>query len=407
MRSGTTYEAVVTPRWGTPRSYMVTASDTELKMTGTASISGGGIGFVTDNWKELRLGVASGALSGAVDGSGEETITMGDVIDFVTVTTKGSITPDGTLPELRSEISSPILPQGQMLPWETLRIRAAEPIEKGAFADGLAVRRAAPDPNAPMPTSRWVTEPTGDAAWAGAILAAGKVGSWDEINGIAMQVQATGAAVYDRMGHNMRDAFSAPFTFIDLNLATTGFPLEAGPTPVPAKWGEVTVQGMMAADPMCESGSCLVFGPFDNGWCSVGRRGVAARLNAPRLPDGSFSPRAKLRVRYRVLTGTAPNGSAPGSGPAPFSIDVVTLGADARTTEVPPPALHDLGAGELRYASDFLDAVAPGPDNASGSEYGFAIYAGTRNTISCGGSGGPLPPPVKTQVVIDKITIEP
>jgi hypothetical protein len=386
---------------------MVTASDTELKMTGVASISGGGVGYVTDNWRELRLGVASGTLSGSVDGSGDETITMGDVIDFVMVTTKGNIAPDATLPELRSEVSSAILPQGQMLPWETIRIRAAEPIATDAFANGLSVRRADPDPNPPMPSSHWATEPTDDSAWAGAVVAAGKVGSWDEINGIPMQVRATGAAVYDRMGHNMRDAFAAPFTFIDLNLATTGFPLEAGPTPVPAKWGEVTVKGMMGADPMCESGSCLVLGPFDNGVCNVGQRGVAARLNAPRLPDGSFSKQAKLRVRYRVLTATPSNGPAPGYL-APFSIDVVSLGTDPKTTEVTLPALRDLGAGagEYRYASDFLDAVAPGPDNAAGSEYGFAIYAGTRNSLSCG-PGGPLPPPVKTQVVIDKITIEP
>jgi hypothetical protein len=408
-RSGATYEAVVTPRWGTPRSYTATASDTELKMTGTVSVSGGGATFaaVTDNWKELRLGVAGGALSGSVEGSGDETIIMGDVIDSVMVTTKGTIAPDATLPELRSEVGSPILPQGQMLPWETIRIRAAEPIATDAFATGLSVRRADPDPNPPMPSSHWVTHPTDDSAWAGAVVAAGKVGSWDEINGIAMQVRATGAAVYDRMGHNMREAFSAPFTFIDLNLATTGFPLEAGPTPIPAKWGEVTVHGMMGADAMCESGSCLVLGPFDNGWCNVGRRGVAARLNAPRMPDGTFSTHAKLRVRYRVLTAMPSNGT-PSVGPAPFSIDVVTLGTDPKTTEVALPALRDLGtgAGEYHYASDFLDAVAAGPDNAAGSEYGFTIYAGTMGHISCGGPGGPLPPPVKTQVVIDKITIE-
>jgi hypothetical protein len=343
-----------------------------------------------------------------VSGSGEETIVSGDVIETVQLTTLGGILRDATLPELRSEISSPILPAGQMLAWETLRIRAAEPIAADAFAGGLEVGRAAPDPD-PMPTSHWVTEPTDSASWAGAVLAAGKVGSWDGINGAAMQVRATGAAVVDRMGHNMAMPFSAPFTFVDLNLATAGFPLEAGPTPVPPKWGEVSILGMTGADATCESGACLVFGPFDNGWCSVGRRGVAGRLNAPRLPDGSFSTHAKVRVRYRVLTGTALNGGMPGSGPAPFSIDVVSLGTDPRTTEIAPPTLQELGTavGELRYASDFLDAVAAGPDNASGPEYGFAIYAGTRGTISCGQGGGPLPPPVKTQIVIDKITIEP
>jgi len=98
----------------------------------------------------------------------------------------------------------------------------------------------------------------------------------------------------------------------------------------------------------------------------------------------------------------------PSGGPAPYSIDVVALGGEPRTTEVNLPTLRDLGAGagEFRYVSDFLDAIAPAPDGALSPELGFAIYAGSRNTIQCG-PGGLLPPPVKTQIVIDKITIEP
>jgi hypothetical protein len=72
--------------------------------------------------------------------------------------------------------------------------------------------------------------------------------------------------------------------------------------------------------------------------------------------------------------------------------------------------MRDLGAnaGDLRYASEFVDTAysvtnAPGP----APEYGFAIYAGTRSTISCGPGGGLLPPPFKVQVIIDAITIEP
>jgi hypothetical protein len=411
-RSGAKFDAVVTPKWGTPIAYDVTESSTDLKLTGTgsdgATVSGNMFGYVTDKWKELRLARdAAGGLSGGVQGSGEETILTGDVIDMATLTTGGSIAPDGTLPELRSDVSSPVLPAGQLLPWDTIRVRAVEGIAADKFAAGLSVGRANPDPNAPMPVTTWVTGPTDATSWAGAVTAAGKVASWDEINGIAMLVRATGAAVVDRAGHNMANAFSAPFTFIDLNVATTGYPLGAAPTPVPAKWGDaVTVHGMAGADPVCESGMCLVVGPFDNNYCGVPRNGVAGRLGAPPTTGGAV--RVNVRVRYRILTATAP-GATPGTGPAPFSIDVTALGIDPKTTEIASPALRDLGAaaGEMRYASDFLDAVAPGPDVPSAAEFGFAIYAGTRSTISCGPGGGLLPPPVKTELVIDKITIEP
>jgi hypothetical protein len=96
--------------------------------------------------------------------------------------------------------------------------------------------------------------------------------------------------------------------------------------------------------------------------------------------------------------------------PAPFSIDIAPFGGAMTSVEVPFPPMRDLGAnaGDLRYTSEFLDAYVVsqiGMDHPP--QYGFAIYAGTRSTISCGPGGGLLPPAFKTQVIIDAITIDP
>jgi hypothetical protein len=402
------YDAVVTPRWGTPTAYTVTASDAELKLSGAATISGGTFDYRTDKWTDLRLARdAMGGLSGSVRGSGEETIIMGDVIDTAQLTTMGSITRDATPPEIRSEVSSPLLPAGQVLPWDTLRVRAAEGVDASRWAAGLSVARANADAGAPMPVTKWVTAPTDATSWSGAVTADGKLQTWDDAGGIAMTVGAPGAAVVDRASQSMAKDFSSAFSFLNILLAAPdSYALGMPPTPLPAQWGDVAAHGVSGADALCESGVCLLIGPFDNNYCSVGRRGVAGRLAAPRTAGGSMATKVVLRVRYRVLTAGT---SVVPNGPAPFSVDVVALGVDPHTTEIAPPTLHDLGAGagEFHLASDFLDAVAPGPDTAA-PEYGFAIYAGTRSTINCGpGGGGLLPPPVKTEVVIDKITIEP
>jgi hypothetical protein len=404
--AGAGYEAVVTPRWGTPTAYTVTASDAELKLSGAATVSGTSNGYITDKWSELRLGRdATGGLSGSVQGSGDETSTMGDVLDMATLTTMGSVAKDGTLPEVRSEVRSPVLPAGQLLPWDSIDVRAAEGVDAKHLQDGLSVTRANPDPTAPMPVTRWVTGPTDATSWAGAATAAGKIASWDAVGGIGMLVGAAGTAAVDRVGQTMSKNFSSTFTFFDVHLAASDYALGAPPTGVPAQWGDVTVHGMTGADAVCESGMCLVLGPFDNNYCGVPRLGVAGRLTAPSIPGGGTATKVALRVRYRVLL-AGPN-FIDTMGPRPFSIDVVALGGEPRTTTFELPiALHDLDAGEFHLVSDFLDAVASGPDSAA-TEYGFAIYAGTRSTISCGPGGGLLPPSRKTQIVIDKITIEP
>jgi hypothetical protein len=366
-------------------------------------------GYATDKWKELRLARdAAGGLSGGVQGSGEETIVMGDVLDMATLTTGGSIAPDGTLPELRSGVASPVLPMGQLLVWDVFRIRAAEGVNADVLKAGLSLGRAMPDPNSTVPPIDWITEPTDATAWAGAVAAIGRAKFWETLGGIAMQIRAGGAAVVDRSAHSMASDFSAPFTFLDLGVATSSYPLEAPTTALPAKWGEVTFLGMSGTDATCESGICALLGPFQNNYCDVGRRGLAGRLYRPGQPDAAPTTRAMVRMRYRVMTAAGLNGM-PAAGPTPFSIDVAVPGLDARTTEVKLPALHDLGAGagEFRYVSDFLDALAPSPDTTTApDEFGFAIYAGSPSTISCG-PGGLLPPPVKMQIVIDKITIEP
>jgi hypothetical protein len=409
-RAAGSYEALVTPRWGTPVAYSVMAASSELTLAGSATVTGGNFGALTDKWKELRLGIdaATGGLSGTVQASGEEMILMGDVIDTAALTAGGSVKADSTLPDVRSEVRSGILPEGQMLPWEGLAVRAAEGVGAEPFRTGLSVSRTSPDPNAPMPSTEWVPGPTDATAWGGAVTAVGHTKSWDELGGIPMTLRVPSTAVVDRATHAMAANYSAGFTFFDIKLAAT-YPLDAGPTGVPPQWGEVTVHGMSSADPLCEVGVCALLGPFQNGYCSVGRRGLAGRLTAPRPPSGAPSNRGIVRVRYRVMTAPGTGQTLPTGGPAPFSVDVAVLGAEPSTTEVKMPALRDLGAGagEFRYASDFLDAVATSPDvGAPPSEFGFAIYAGTRSTISCG-PGGLLPPPVKTQVIIDKITIEP
>ncbi len=75
------------------------------------------------------------------------------------------------------------------------------------------------------------------------------------------------------------------------------------------------------------------------------------------------------------------------------------------------PPIIDLGtdAGDLRYASAFLDVRIRVPDAAAAgdapADVGFAIYAGTKGDVACVNPA--MNYPVKTQVVIDGVTLEP
>src|SRR5262249_55093613 len=152
------------------------------------------------------------------------------------------------------------LPAGQVLPWDTLRVRAAEGVDAQRFKAGLSV--GSPDPSVPMPVTEWVTAPNDGTSWAGAVTPDGRVKSWDGLSGVAMLVGAPGEAVVDRADQKMAKTFSSNFSFFDIHLAAADYALGMPPTPVPAQWGEVTAHGTSGADALCESGVCLLLGPF-------------------------------------------------------------------------------------------------------------------------------------------------
>jgi hypothetical protein len=256
----------------------------------------------------------------------------------------------------------------------------------------------------PLPIA-WSFRPAEErTSWAGIVHAEARLNGWDHhptqtAKPYTLQAQA---GIVDAVGLESQE-FSASFAVLDVGAPQPSFTFDGAGAPVPVSWGLVAFRdGASSETVRCEAGGCAEIGPFNTISCSTGRHGVAGRVDAPT---------GKLAVRYRLLF--ASDASTPDQPPYPygpaFTVEIATAGREAiveRIDAPPQSSLLDLGAssGELRWATAWTTALVtlPGPVPPMVIDLGFSIGSAGSGVDWCG--GGPLPPPVKTLLVVDSLS---
>lgn len=386
------YDAVFTSRWGTSSSLAVAVSATAVTLTGTATVrgDGGGSGMVTDTWRSLTLGRdASGKLTGAISGIGEETINQGDVVWSGKLTGKGSIAVDATRPELRARATSAIGPADAILPWDAIAVEAAEPVAGAGLRDATQVK----GPSGTAIPLGWVAQNA--SPWAGETAATARMSDWAAASSAKeLSIVNDGAKAVDLVALTSPALASKvkihPVAFVNTSVIDfQGDVLLANP------WGDVVFYGgglTGTPDPRCEAGGCARLGPVSLNGCTSQRVGLAGQLAA--------GPNGHVELRYRVLA--LPDG---GGSPNVFG-DVVTMelarpgGSVERSSVLPSqikldrlPAAVDGMTHGTPWST--LDVLAPSGSGA----IGVAVAPGGRD----GMCGGPLPPAVKVEILVQKI----
>lgn len=392
-RSGSGYQALVTARWGEPA--VMTATVTSGSVTLEGSVGGFSEGNASDTWTKLVLPRKNGTLSGAIRAEGTEDVFMGDVGDSYPITSGGTVGPDETAPELRASAPSPHGPDDAILPWDVLRLQAAEGVDERALANHIHVSASE---GSGEPRLAWSFTPAApdDRAWGGSIGATGRFLDWPSaLRGVRLDVDE---GVPDLAGRTS-PAVSFPQRILYIGDPQIGVYYGTDATDY-GQWGKVTLRS--PGDSVCEAGSsCAQLGPFTNTVCGAEPAGVAARLVAR---DGT------LVVRYRVLVAAAQYG-APDAPPdwmdTPFSVDLVTPGGEPTPTRAPHanPVFVTLPTpvGELRWATEWSELEIPVTSNSK-AELGYAIFAGASKG-GCGGMGGPVPPPSTMAVLVASVVI--
>jgi hypothetical protein len=123
------FTAVLTPDFGDPEEMTVDITNDVLTLTGSAaSFSGGGAyQGVTDSLDTIVLPIGNdGKLSGAFTGTGGESVFEGDVGWQGNATASGQIGDDTRAPQTQASVLASA--SSVVLPWDTLYVRASEPV---------------------------------------------------------------------------------------------------------------------------------------------------------------------------------------------------------------------------------------------------------------------------------------
>jgi hypothetical protein len=398
------YEAVVTARWNDPGPFsVVDVSPSQIRLSGS-SAAVRGASYVDDEWTVFAFSrAADGTLDGSFTATGEEDVTDGDETNVTDVTVTGTVARDVTAPEFKPIILSTDGPPGQLLPWDPIRVRAAEPIAPAMFLKGLTVSVSPPSP---VPSISWTDEESGfPSAWAGTVQVKGLLTSWDS----ALTNPTLGVGgMTDRVG-NASAPMTEPLSFLTLLPGQTSHEFDTDTVTV-GSWGPAItfLGGFAGSDPSCEKGGCVQMGAFSYNGCLPMAPGVAGLLAVP-------GAKAVL-VRYRVLangnpTLSPPPGSLPILPGAAFTVAVATPGVDASPTYayvssngtsdlLKPLASPVLG---MNWATDWTTLTAPVATPAS--VVGFSVTAGMGTAI--GGCGGaPAYPRVDVIVLVDSVSAQ-
>ncbi len=395
-RAGSAWEALFTPRWGTPASLAVSETAAALVLKGEARVhgaAGGGVGGATDTWKTLTLARdATGKLTGDVKASGDESIFQGDVVWSGTLVGGATLAADATAPELRSRVVSPIGPGDRMLPWDPIRVQAAEPVTPAPVRDVTVI--AGPTTTVPLVFEK-AARPD---SWAGEVAYTGRVSSWASVmNGQPWVVANTSSSIKDLVGLAAAP-LSTPLKFLQLGFAAPEIGFDSDVV-FASLWGESRFLGggfTGATDPRCEAGGCVKIGPASFGVCDATRAGFAGIL-------ASDATKTKVGLRYRVL--------AEPENPGDLFVhsDLVTLelarqvgqpvDTIVRPSDVKMPKLATSIDG-MSFGTTWLDLDVAAP--AGTGPVGVAVAIGGPSAL-VGVCGGPPIARVKLEVLVERV----
>ena len=372
------WEALVTPRWGAPRAFGVAVTDTEITLTGDATIGGSGYGAATDDWYSIVLRSDADGAPTSFSATGAQSVDYGDYFDAGSLSAEGTVGPDALAPEVDFAEQPVFHAAAPAMPWDGARVRVAEGVAEAGFAAGLSVTPAG---GSALPAV-WTTGAPGAETWAGVTLASAAWPWLSIADGTTLTIRATSAV--DPSG-NAAVAFEAAMEIFALPAELPAHHFDAGQTLAP--WGAVT--RLDSASGACELGGCLSFGPYEVSDCGGDLVGVAGRLAASQLPG--------LHVRYRVEMGVEPDAWLP----VPASVWLVSPTGERSRTAMAVSATDFVQAGAV-WSTSWSDLVVDA-SAFSGDTMGIAIHAGEVP----GGCGYGLPMPTyQMTLFVDAITPE-
>jgi hypothetical protein len=384
------YEAVFTSRWGDPSELSVSVSAEALTLSGGGTVfSTAGAGGVTDTWKSITLARdAKGQLTGEMTATGDEMISEGDEVWEAKISGSAKIVRDATNPEVRANIGG-LAGSGQLLPWESFDVQAAEPVGRTAAEDAMRVV-------APSGSDLSITFPTGKLPatdWAGETRFVARATDWTTLVDASFQLQSSNAT--DLVGRTAA-LLKAPISFISVGSAQQQIGFDDD-VMFAHLWGTYEVYGgglVGTNDPRCEAGGCARLGPMKQGTCAPTASGFAALLSRQPLGD--------VELRYRVLAKPAyPTDPTPFLYGPVVTLELASASTDAVDSAVTNPTMTPLASpiDGFTHASDWTTLSAPAPGSGV-IGVAVALGSGASNRSGC---GGPPVPQTDIEILVESV----
>lgn len=348
---GSTYEATLTGRWGASARYSVVETDDALTLTAIESplswnsmerTAGCLLERVVEAWPTLTLPRApDGNLTGVLHGVGRRTVDCDDIGQQDDLKGTGTVTLDETGPEFRVKAQPTFGEGAPILPWDELRIEAAEPVDEADLRGAISLKSSS---GTVLPL-QWANETSSVAT---AVSAHIEWSGWPTADIHSVKLDVAGPQLHDLAG-NAAAAFSEEIPLLTLSTADD-VSFDGADLGV-MSWGGVDhlkdkapIEG--PDDPRCESGGCLRLRPT----CHSGiatlfpRKASATRieLRFRVIADAEFDDFGGTKLSLQAAVPDRPLeslGIDSGHGSALDSpIDSMTHGSDWTTVTMPIPA---------------------------------------------------------------------
>lgn len=386
-RSGNTYEAVVTPTWGTPTPMTVTTASGSLVLTGETNVSGPGqFGGVYDRWQTITIPVDESGLTSGVTLTGDEMVSEGDVGWNYDISAGASVARDHRPPQVKNASGGSAA--GKFLPWDRFRVITSEPVDAAKLK--TSVQASVGTTNAVF-TSPDVGNGTD---WAGHVLLEGGFDNFDVPGGAGiLTIQPGIPDLAGNAGPPTSEPQKVAFEVAELGAPQIALDFDGKPNTSPALWGKAQI--VQGAD--CEAGGgCATFGVFQQSYCSSSSDGIAARLSGAGAKTLAFRYRVHVEPQFGGSENMFTNTTV-------LSVDLARAGAAKGAANVTMPKLVAGGTKEKPvFDSDWVDGSVAIP--SGGANLAFAIRPTSLYPYGCG--GGPAPAPVDVTVWIDSLRME-
>lgn len=311
------------------------------------------------------------------------------------ISTRVELTPDTIAPTFTPTMVTALHPLDPFLPWDLVAVRASEGVPGPEWRDALSLTATGGCGVTPI-TAPWQLEAwthTGEPpaeAWAGYTDATLRSDQWDALSGSTLRLSIA-SGVPDLMG-NTSESVEAEVPVLAVPGPAASHDFEA-PTLSVGTWGDVRLAAAGSPEAeVCESGGCLLLGPFKS-TVSLHGLGLAARLSA--------QPGQTLKVRSRTLSSpnfhpVSPQGLSLSWTPRVSLYRALHPSSLSSTTDFTPLPVP---FGELSVGSPWRTTETP-LDAPTGGEIGVVLSPG-HEQMYWGPTGDPM-----RLIVVERIWVE-